>query len=406
MNLPPLSGLILAAGRSTRMGRPKALLPLGPGTLIEQAVALFREAGLRDILAVVGHRREKLAALLGAAGARVVVNPHYDAGMFSSVQAGVGQLDPAATGVFVLPVDVPLVRPWTLRHLGAVFAARPTRILVPTFAGQPGHPPLIPAALAPEIAAFRAPGGLRAFLTSRRERLQAVEVPDRHVLFDVDRPADYAELRARWRTRDVPTPAECAVIMTTIHPTPLALRGHGDEVARVADALARALEEAGEALDSGLLQAAALLHDICRKSPDHAAKGACFAAEVLVGFGFSAGEIADIRLAIESHEAFRPIRAAASVEANLVADCLYDADKFRWGPDNFRDTVWDMVAFHAPPLEVFLARYPAGLESLERIGQTFRSPTGRRFGPQFIRFGLAIGRELLAVIRRDFALRD
>jgi hypothetical protein len=153
-------------------------------------------------------------------------------------------------------------------------------------------------------------------------------------------------------------------------------------------------------------QAAALLHDICRKSPDHAAKGACFAAEVLVGFGFSAGEIADIRLAIESHEAFRPIRAAASVEANLVADCLYDADKFRWGPDNFRDTVWDMVAFHAPPLEVFLARYPAGLESLERIGQTFRSPTGRRFGPQFIRFGLAIGRELLAVIRRDFALRD
>jgi hypothetical protein len=154
-----------------------------------------------------------------------------------------------------------------------------------------------------------------------------------------------------------------------------------------------------------ICQAAALLHDICRKSPDHAAKGACFAAAVLEGFGFSAGEIADIRLAIESHEAFRPIKAAASIEATLVADCLYDADKFRWGPDNFRDTVWDMVAYHDPPLEVFLTRYPAGMESLERIGQTFRSRTGKRFGPQFIRFGLAIGRELLAVIRRDFVHR-
>jgi CTP:molybdopterin cytidylyltransferase MocA len=296
------------------MGRPKALLPLGPGTLIEQAVALFREAGLRDILAVVGHRREELAALLGAAGARVVVNPHYDAGMFSSVQAGIGQLDPAATGVFVLPVDVPLVRPWTLRHLGAVFAARPTRILVPTFAGQPGHPPLIPAALAPEIAAFRAPGGLRAFLTSRRERLQAVEVPDRHVLFDVDRPADYAALRARWRTRDVPTPAECAVIMTAIHPTPLALRGHGDEVARVADALARALEEAGEALDSGLLQAAALLHDLAKGHPGHARTGAAWLRDM--GFDAVAALVAD-----------HGDREPAPDGGLSPADLLYLADK-------------------------------------------------------------------------------
>jgi hypothetical protein len=153
-------------------------------------------------------------------------------------------------------------------------------------------------------------------------------------------------------------------------------------------------------------QAAALLHDICRKSPDHAAKGACMAAEVLEDFGFSAAEIADIRLAIESHEAFRPVKPADGPEAVLVADCLYDADKFRWGPDNFRDTVWDMVAYHDPPLEVFLSRYPAGMESLERIGGTFRSSTGRRFGPQFIRFGLAIGRELLAVIQRDFVPRD
>ena len=75
----------------------------------------------------------------------------------------------------------------------------------------------------------------------------------------------------------------------------------------------------------------------------------------------------------------------------MLSDCLYDADKFRWGPDNFTHTIWDMVGFINPPLKTFVSHYPKGMALLKKIRGTFRSRTGRRYGPQFIDVGIAIG---------------
>jgi len=86
----------------------------------------------------------------------------------------------------------------------------------------------------------------------------------------------------------------------------------------------------------------------------------------------------------------------------IISDCLYDADKFRWGPDNFTDTIWEMVSFLNPPLKTFIEHYPKGMKSLERIKQSFRTHAGQRYGPQFIDIGLAIGEELYRVIREEF----
>ncbi len=148
---------------------------------------------------------------------------------------------------------------------------------------------------------------------------------------------------------------------------------------------------------------AGLLHDIRRKAPQHAEAGAEFAAGALQAYPFSAREIDDICLAIRNHEAFRPQVAIDSLEGRLVADCLYDADKFRWGPDNFTDTLWKMVAFLDPPLSVFVGRYPSGMEKIAKIRSTFRSRTGKKYGPQFIDLGLAAGNELYAEILSDFS---
>jgi CTP:molybdopterin cytidylyltransferase MocA len=290
MSAAPLSALILAAGRSSRMGRPKALLPLGTRTVIEHVADTLRRSGVDDVRAVVGHGCEALAPVLEKAGVRRVVNPHWEAGMFSSVQAGLGSLAREAAGCLILPVDVPLVRPWTLRHLAARFRARPELALVPTFGGAPGHPPFLPAALAPAVAAFPAQGGLRAFLAARPEGLQEVPVADRHVLFDVDRPEDYRELERRWRTWDIPEPEECEAILTVIHPAAEALRRHGRAVARAAAALGAALVAAGQALDLEALGAAARLHDVAKGRPAHAATGAAWLREM--GYGRVAALVA------------------------------------------------------------------------------------------------------------------
>lgn len=151
------------------------------------------------------------------------------------------------------------------------------------------------------------------------------------------------------------------------------------------------------------IQTAGLLHDIKRTQSDHAVKGARFAARVLKAPAFSPAMVGDICHAIRSHEAFTKPRAAADPERRLIAGCLYDADKFRWGPDNFKHTIWDMVAFAGIPFEEFVARYPKGMQGLERIKGTFRTPTGKTFGPQFLEMGIDIGRELFDVIQREFS---
>ena len=152
---------------------------------------------------------------------------------------------------------------------------------------------------------------------------------------------------------------------------------------------------------------AGLLHDTMRKHRDHAEKGAAYAEETLGFLGFSQKAIEEIAFAILCHEAFsaaqRPV--APGQDAQLLADTLYDADKFRWGPDNFTHTVWDMVSYTRIPLPLFISHYPKALEGISRIRATFRSESGKLYGPGFIDIGLEVGKKLYKIIRTDFSPR-
>jgi len=188
--------------------------------------------------------------------------------------------------------------------------------------------------------------------------------------------------------------------------------GHGIEHALkvAADAGALSLIEGGRCghslryaqRTSTICQAAGLMHDIHRKRKNHAIEGARFAREALAAFTLDTTEIDAICAAIRNHEAFQRIEAPPTALAGLLSDCLYDADKFRWGPDNFTDTLWDMVSFFNPALADFVARYPGGMARLEEIKVTFRSHTGRKYGPQMIDLGIGIGKQLMTVILTEF----
>jgi hypothetical protein len=152
-----------------------------------------------------------------------------------------------------------------------------------------------------------------------------------------------------------------------------------------------------------LVQCAGILHDIKRKHGNHARKGADFARKVLKAYPFLPKEIEDISQAIRNHEAFKNTVMIHTSEGVLLSACLYDADKFRWGPDNFYYTLWDMVSYYKMPFSKFIEQYPKGMEGLEQIKSTFRTQTGKKYGPQFIDIGIAIGQELHKVIRTEFA---
>jgi hypothetical protein len=152
-----------------------------------------------------------------------------------------------------------------------------------------------------------------------------------------------------------------------------------------------------------MAQCAGLLHDIRRKHKDHAKEGALFSEKILGQFSFSPEDVADICLAIANHEAFGQTQACRSPAGELLSDCLYDADKFRWGTENFTHTVWAMVSYADMPIQKFMHLYPRGIAFLEKIKATFRTPTGRKYGPQFIDLGLSVGEDIYQYIREEFA---
>jgi len=152
-----------------------------------------------------------------------------------------------------------------------------------------------------------------------------------------------------------------------------------------------------------ILQCAGMLHDYMRKKKDHARAGADFARDKLREMNFfTYDEIDEIWLAIMSHEAFSRVTNPDTEAKILISGSLYDADKFRWGPDNFTRTVWKMVEFSGIPVRNFLQNYARGMDSLRKIKKTFRTETGKKYGPQFIDMGIYIGEELIKIIKQEF----
>jgi len=191
-----IAALILCAGRSTRMGTPKALLPRGAECALERIVRLFRTCGVENILAVTGYEAERIAPVLTACGVPCVQNADCDRGMFSSLQTGAERLQGLCRAFFVLPADIPLVRPETLRLLADAFAEGETLACRPSFGGRRGHPPLLARELIGPILAFDRPGGLRALLADCTGSVD-VACDDPGILLDLDTPEDYAEALKR-----------------------------------------------------------------------------------------------------------------------------------------------------------------------------------------------------------------
>lgn len=151
-----------------------------------------------------------------------------------------------------------------------------------------------------------------------------------------------------------------------------------------------------------LVQLAGLLHDIKRRMPNHAHQGALAAAKILSDLPLEDFERGWIVNSIENHEAFVEPTPLESAEGQLLSDALYDADKFRWGPDNFTETLWDMILPDAVPIRLLLSHFPKGMDGVKRIAGTFRTETGKKYGPEFIDIGLAIGYKLYEELMKRF----
>ncbi len=282
-----LIAFILAAGFSSRMGMFKPLLPLGDTFVLEYAVTLFRKAGVNEIRVVTGYRAVDLEPVLRVLGVRSIENARFKQGMFSSVQAAVQTLDESVDAFFILPVDIPLVRPTTIHSLIDLFRQREPDIAYPCFLEERGHPPLISRRLVRDIRYWEGSGGLRAVLAKREKGALDWAVPDGNILLDMDVEEDYRMIKEKFLMPDIPNERECQALMIIFNAQKDILN-HSQAVSKVAVKLGKALNKVGSGQDLNLLKAAGLLHDIAKGQPDHAERG----AEMIRHWGFPA--VADV----------------------------------------------------------------------------------------------------------------
>ncbi|MBT8398771.1 MAG: nucleotidyltransferase family protein [Gemmatimonadetes bacterium] len=183
--------IIPAAGRSSRMGTPKALLDAGGLTFLARVMASLREGGSGPLLVVVRKLDSPLATEARFGGAQVVLNPDPSQGPISSLQAGIRALPEGAGAVFLAPVDHPLFSSATVRALAHGFGQERPPLAVPALGGRRGHPVLLGSCLFPELLEKNLPQGARTVL--RRYLGDRLEVPvqDPGILADIDTPEEY-----------------------------------------------------------------------------------------------------------------------------------------------------------------------------------------------------------------------
>ena len=199
-----ISGLVLAAGRSERMGTPKQLLPFGSLTLIEQVIRTLTRSRLgKDVVVVLGHRAMDIVKRISGLPVRLAYNPDPEGDMISSIRCGLAYIEPEQAFLIALG-DQPLVTTGIVDRLIDEYERHPEGMVLPVHEGKRGHPMILSSAYREEILFESMPGGLKALRDRHADSVRPVPVDTDAVLIDMDYRSDYEEALRRWREETGP----------------------------------------------------------------------------------------------------------------------------------------------------------------------------------------------------------
>ena len=188
---PFISGILLAAGLSSRMGEPKQLLPFGESTIIETVVDSMLDAKFDAVIVVVGHCAAQIQEQLGTRPVRIVFNADYREGMLTSAQAGIRELQESDAFALML-VDQPFITSELIDAVVDAYVQTDKNIALPSYNYKRGHPVIFDQRYASEILALGAEsGGVRTLFKKHGDDIHYVSVDTDRVLRDIDYREDY-----------------------------------------------------------------------------------------------------------------------------------------------------------------------------------------------------------------------
>ena len=201
-----ICAIVLAAGRSSRMGVQKLLLPFAGKTVISHIVDQLLASTVDRIFVVAGHQPERISTELSGRPISIVHNADYDCGMLSSVRCGLHSLPKRCKAVLVAIGDQPSISTELVNLMIRSFDAGQKKILVPCYEGKRGHPVLFSSLYREEVLTRYDDVGLRGLLHAHPDEVFELTVSTPSVLSDMDYPEDYRrELTALNKTERQPS---------------------------------------------------------------------------------------------------------------------------------------------------------------------------------------------------------
>ena len=188
--------VILSAGESSRMGRPKALLPIDGVRFVEKIVAALKSTDVGNIIVVLGHHAEEMRQKIGDLPVTILVNHDYKQGQLSSLQVAIRHLESSSEGspvdgILVHLVDHPYISATLVDLMIDRFYETKKLIVVPRFQGRRGHPVIFARALFLELLAAGTDQGAKPVVHAHRDDTLEIDTDDEGVLIDIDTPEEY-----------------------------------------------------------------------------------------------------------------------------------------------------------------------------------------------------------------------
>lgn len=192
-----ITGLILAAGESKRMGRPKMLLPFRGKTVIGSVLDEASLSRLNKVVVVLGGDREIIQKQIQSIPVETCFNPDYKQGMLSSIQAGLQNLPEKTDAICLILGDQPQIKAAVIDHLIEAFNKSIHKIVIPVYNKRRGHPVILSTEYSDEIFTLNPDIGLRELMQRHPGDIFEVDIQAPEILEDLDTPEDYERLRKK-----------------------------------------------------------------------------------------------------------------------------------------------------------------------------------------------------------------
>ncbi len=186
-----VSAILLAAGESKRMGKPKQLMPFGRSTILEQTIDNLLNSKVSEVIVVLGHKAEEIKQKLATKPLKMALNPVYHQGMSTSIIAGLKLVDERARAIMLALADQPFIDSQVINRLVDEFCDHNKGIVIPTYQSRRGHPIIFAIKYKEELAGLKGDIGGRQIIEHHPDDVLEVAVDSPAINIDIDTTDDY-----------------------------------------------------------------------------------------------------------------------------------------------------------------------------------------------------------------------